>query len=145
MKDSDNTCMNLFVAVALGGAAGACLRYAIVLLVGHENQGFPYATLMHTCGKPNSFSEPADAAAQTARLARSSPSIQVPAVLLLGTIFRYSGQPAPGFLPGRHLRRHHVHADPRWYPSANSNLPPTWRHHATPGTAAKNSLRHGRF
>ena len=46
MKDSDNTCMNLFVAVALGGAAGACLRYAIVLLVGHENQGFPYATLI---------------------------------------------------------------------------------------------------
>ena len=38
--------MNLFVAVALGGAAGACLRYAIVLLVGHENQGFPYATLI---------------------------------------------------------------------------------------------------
>ena len=46
MKDSDNTCMNLFVAVALGGAAGACLRYAIVLLVGHENHGFPYATLI---------------------------------------------------------------------------------------------------
>ena len=38
--------MNLFVAVALGGAAGACLRYAIVLLVGPENQGFPYATLI---------------------------------------------------------------------------------------------------
>ena len=38
--------MNLFVAVALGGAVGACLRYAIVLLVGHENQGFPYATLI---------------------------------------------------------------------------------------------------
>jgi len=38
--------MGLFVAVALGGAVGACLRYAIVLLVGHENQGFPYATLI---------------------------------------------------------------------------------------------------
>ena len=38
--------MNLFVAVALGGAAGACLRYAIVLLVGPENQGFTYATLI---------------------------------------------------------------------------------------------------
>ncbi len=45
-KDSDNKCMNLFVAVALGGAVGACLRYAIVLLVGSENQGFPYATLI---------------------------------------------------------------------------------------------------
>jgi CrcB protein len=38
--------MGLVVAVALGGAVGACLRYAIVLLVGHENQGFPYATLI---------------------------------------------------------------------------------------------------
>ena len=46
LKDGDNTYMNLFVAVALGGAVGACLRYAIVLLVGHENQGFPYATLI---------------------------------------------------------------------------------------------------
>ena len=34
------------MAVALGGAVGACLRYAIVLLVGRENQGFPYATLI---------------------------------------------------------------------------------------------------
>ena len=46
VKDGDNTYMNLFVAVALGGAIGGCLRYAIVLLVGHENQGFPYATLI---------------------------------------------------------------------------------------------------
>ena len=46
VKDSDNTYMNLFVAVALGGAVGACLRYTIVFLVGPENQGFPYATLV---------------------------------------------------------------------------------------------------
>ena len=46
VKDSDNTYMNLFVAVALGGAVGACLRHTIVFLVGPENQGFPYATLV---------------------------------------------------------------------------------------------------
>tara|TARA_B100000029_G_scaffold418078_1_gene422979 strand:+ start:319 stop:717 length:399 start_codon:yes stop_codon:yes gene_type:complete len=46
VKDSDNTHMNLFVAVAVGGAIGACLRYAVALLMGQGNLGFPYATLI---------------------------------------------------------------------------------------------------
>ena len=50
---------------------------------------------------------------------------------------------AHGDLPGQYLSRHRGHADTGWHPSADSNLSPTGHHHSTPGTAAKNCLRHG--